>query len=93
MYYLFSLKIHSKEETIEKNMEILYKILDNDEKKIIKNLVNNKGRLAQFKISGKLGKVKSHRVVKKLEEKGIINIEKRGKNNIIRLTKNLQKSL
>lgn len=91
LYYLFSLKIDSKEKTINKNMEILYSILDKDEKDVLKMLIAFKGELNQNEISKKYGKLKSHRIIKKLEEKGIIDTSKFGKTNKIKLKQELKK--
>lgn len=93
-YYLFSLKIDSQKSTINKNMEILYSILDEDEKKVIKKLVNNNGELLQNDISKMFGdKIRAHRVIKKLEDKKMIDINKNGKGNSVKLKSELRKEM
>lgn len=93
VYYLFSLKIDAKEKVINKNIELLYKILDKDEKKVLDKIIKQKGQIEQSKISEELGKLKVHRTLKKLEQKGIITIEKKGRTNIIKLNEELKQEL
>lgn len=92
LYYLFSLKIDEKEKIIVKNIEILNSILDSDEKKVL-NKISRTGEIEQKEISEMFDKIKAHRVIKKLHEKGIIEIEKTGKTNRIKLNKELKKEL
>jgi hypothetical protein len=92
LYYLFSIKIDEKEKIIVKNIEILNSILDNDEKKVL-DKISKTGELKQKEISEMFDKIKAHRVIKKLHEKGILEIEKMGKTNRIKLNKELKKEL
>ncbi len=89
LYYLFSFRIELKNKVIGKNIEIFYSILDNEEKKVLEMLIKNKGKVAQSMIAHKFGKIKAHRILKKLKEKKIIEIKKEGKSNIIKLNKEL----
>lgn len=70
-------------------MEILKSILDKDEKKVIDKIALNNGEIAQSKISKMYDKIKAHRILKKLEEKRMIEIVKTGKTNTIRLNEEL----
>lgn len=90
-YFLFSLRIDTQKKTIDKNMEILYKILDDDEKAILKKIVQNKGELQQSDTG--FDKLKSHRTIKKLIDKGIVDAIKDGKTNKITLKKELREEL
>jgi len=91
IYYLLSLKISAKEGIINKNIEILHTILDSEEEKVLNKLGANKGEIEQSKISQMFDKIKAHRVIKKLKQKGIIEISKSGKKNKIKLNKELKK--
>ena len=93
VYYLFSLKIEEKEKCLCKNMEILNSILDKDEKKVIDKLASNNGEIEQSKISNMYDKIKAHRILKKLQEKRIIEIIKEGKTNKIKLNEELRREL
>ena len=92
-YYLFSLKIDSKEKIIKSNIDILFSILDDDEKAIVQLLVRKKGFAEQSDISKIYGKIKSHRLVKKLEEKNIVIVVRKGKKNKVELTDELKQEL
>ena len=107
------------EKNYEKNMEILSKIVgDNNkaeskdsnkanctkvilnfmsygEKKVIDKLIEQNGTALQSEISRieGMGKVKTHRVVKDLERKGVIAIEKYGNTNRINLTESVSNIL
>lgn len=92
-YYLFSLKIERKERIISKNMEILNSILDRDEKNVFNLIIRNKGEIEQSLLSKKYDKIKAHRILKKLKEKNIIDINKEGKINKVVLKKELKEEL
>lgn len=89
-YFLFSIKIEKKEKIITKNMDILNSILDEDENKVIDILVKNKGEIKQAELSKKYDKTKAHRIIKKLQEKNIIDVKKEGKINKIKLKQELK---
>jgi len=93
LYYLFSLKIEKKEKVITKNIEVLNSILDRDENDVLDLLVKNNGAMPQAKLSMKYDKIKAHRIIKKLQEKNIIDIKKDGKTNTIMLNKELKGEL
>lgn len=93
IYYLFSLKLEKKEKVIGKNIEILYSILDNEEKEVLNRIIKNKGTIEQSEISKEYDKIKAHRIIKKLEEKRIVDIFKEGKTNKIKLKKELKEEL
>ena len=61
------------------------KFLDYNENRVIKKLIEQNGSTLQSEISRlpNMGKVKAHRVLKDMEMKGIIIIEKYGKTNKI----------
>jgi len=61
----------------------------------MKKLIEKDGALLQSEISRmpNMGKVKTHRVVKDLELKGIIRVAKYGKTNQIHLSEDVKKVL
>jgi uncharacterized membrane protein len=93
LYYLFSQKINEKERLIENNFEVLYSIFDESEKEVFDLLLKNLGEIEQSEISKNYDKIKAHRIIKKLEEKRIVEVIKEGKTNRIKLNKDLTKSL
>lgn len=92
-YYLFSLRIDNQKQMINKNMEILYKILDEDEKAVLKKLISHQGEMQQSQVSEMFDKLKAHRTIKKLIDKGIVDVAKDGKTNKIILKKELKEEL
>jgi uncharacterized membrane protein len=92
-YYLLSLRIDAQKRLIEKNIEIIYTILDEDEKKVLKKIISNKGQVNQIELLGEFDKIKVHRVIRKLVEKKIIDVEKNGKENRIKLKEELMQEL
>jgi hypothetical protein len=93
IYYLFSFKMDEKERIIGKNLEIIYSILDKDEKKVLEAIVKNSGEIEQAEVSKNYDKIRAHRILKKLQDKGIIGILKKGKTNTIELNEELKKEL
>ena len=93
VYFLLSLQIDKKENIINKNIEVLYSILDKDEKTLLNFLVKNNGKINQNDFAKKIGKLKAHRVIKKLEKKKIANVIKQGKSNLIELKQELKQEL
>ena len=94
-YYIMSQKIETKEETIKKSGEVILRFLDSDEKKVVSRLLGNHGKVLQAEITRMDGmsKVKSHRVVKRMLKKGVIEVEGFGKTNIVKLPQELRESL
>jgi len=92
-YYLFSLKLTKKEDIIKSNFNLLYSILDNDEKKLFDLIQSKGGEIPQLEISKKFGKIKAHRLIEKLMSKKIVTKKRNGNNNTILINKNLLYSL
>ena len=88
----------NNEQSETKNVEnsykaVLLKFLNYNENKVLKKLIEHNGSVLQSEISRlpNMGKVKAHRVLKDMEIKGIIYIEKYGKTNRIALSKDVKK--
>lgn len=75
--------------------KIILNFLSYNEKKVINKLIEKKGTALQSEISRmeSLGKVRTHRIVKDLEKKGLITVEKYGNTNNIKLTENINNIL
>lgn len=95
VYYLMSGRVQSAEHSAKDNAELVLKLLNADEKKIVERLVKEKGKCYQSEISRieGLGKLKSHRVLQRLADRGVVEIEKHGKTNIVRFSAELEKWL
>jgi uncharacterized membrane protein len=90
-YYFFS---ERKQQAGAKpqNREAMFRLLDRDERKIFAKIVENHGKALQSELSHLegIGKVKAHRMIEKMEKKGIVEKEAMGKTNVIKLPKDLQ---
>jgi len=82
---------NKKDLKINNNRGIL-KLLNANEKKVVEKIIENEGSALQSEISKMkdMTKLKTHRAVKELERKGIINLEQYGKTNKIILTKEIK---
>lgn len=92
-YYVLGIRYMRAKEKLSTDIELTLNFLDNDERSIIKALIDNKSSLKQRKIEELTGmnKVKVHRLIKKLINKRIIHKTSDGKTNIIELEDNLSK--
>ena len=93
LYYLFSLKIDAKGKIINKNIKLLFSILDDKEREVLQLVIESDGVLSQNIISKKYGKAKASRIVKKLVDKKIVSVRKFGRKNDIMLNKELMEEL
>ena len=89
---------NNNDQSETKNVEnsykaVLLKFLNYNENKVLKKLIEHNGNVLQSEISRipNMGKVKAHRVLKDMEIKGIISIEKYGKTNRIALSTDVKK--
>ena len=89
IYYLLSLKIDKKDKKVRFNVNTIIQFLDKDEKEILKQLSEKKGKMLQSEIKD-LSKLKKHRAIKKLKEKNIVKVEKSGNKNKIKLNENFE---
>ena len=92
VFYLFFNK-EVKKEKIEAG--VLLALLNNDERKIISKLIEKQGEVIQTSLSRieGLGKVKAHRLIRKLEKRGVVEIEPYGKTNLIKLNNRIKEGL
>ena len=89
-------KVLQKQHTLVKsNTEILLRFLDEDERNLLRLLFDKDGVTTQSEISKLNGmtRLKAHRIVKQLEARKIIHVEKFGKINMIRLTDDLKSAI
>lgn len=73
----------------KKTQEVVFSVLDDYEKRVISSIEKEGGTANQKKvvIDTNLSKAKVSRVVQKLVERGLIEVERRGRTNIIRFVK------
>lgn len=94
-YYLMSSKLETKEQNLKKNTAVILKLLNDDERKVVNALLENHGKALQSEVSRLPGmsKVKSHRVVQRLLDRGVLQKEEFGKTNKIRFAPEIQDGL
>jgi len=83
----------TKPQNSDKSPKILFlKFLNYGENQVMKKLIENNGSVLQSEISrmSNMGKVKAHRILKDMEIKRIISIEKYGKTNRINLSEDVR---
>jgi len=92
IYYLLSSKFNQKEK-YPKNFKAILKFLDQDERKVIKTLIQSQKPIHQSELSREtnLNKVKISRLIKKLVEKEVIIKREERKVNYISLHEDLKK--
>jgi hypothetical protein len=91
VYYFMSDRIVHKSELMKQNTKIILNFLTSEEKKVVETLLENDGKVQQYELSHlpNLNKLKTHRILLNLEQKGVIHKEKLGKINKIVLNKEL----
>jgi len=95
VYYFMSQKLEQKENVVKKSTDIVLQLLNAEERKVIDKLLENRGKVLQAEISRLPGmsKVKSHRIIKKLIARGVLETEGIGKTNVVRFRKEIMDGL
>jgi len=75
--------------------DTILNLLNQNERRIVKQLIDNHGVCLQSDISkmNDMGKVKAHRYIQNLSKMGIITIERYGNTNKIKISQNIKKHL
>ena len=91
VYYMMSDDLERKDKVLVQNTSVIMQLLEPQERKVIKKLVENGGKIQQVEITYMEGftKVKAHRIIESLVQKGIIEKEKLGKMRQLHLNKDL----
>ncbi len=94
-YYILAERIEVKQEQLKVNTRILLNLLEPGEKKAVEKILEEGGKVYQSEISylPGLNKVRTHRILNRLEQRGIIRREKLGKINMIRLEEGILEAL
>ncbi len=95
IYWFMSKQLVEKQKNLHGTAELVMQFLGKEEKAVVKKLVEENGKCLQSEISRieGIGKLKSHRILQRMKDKGIIEIEKFGKTNVVRLSKNIKEGL
>ena len=95
VFFFMASKLDNRQKELQNVSNALIQFLNRDEKLVVQKLLENNGKVLQAEISRMegLGKVRSHRVIQKLVDRGVIEVEKYGKTNTVKLTKAMSDSL
>ena len=90
-YYLF----YERTAPVKKEADaaLAVSLMEKDESKILHKLVAEGGRITQSEVSRieGIGKVKAHRILSRLEKRGIVASEKYGKTNMVKISDKYRK--
>ena len=91
-YSLLNTTIENQRKVVKTNVQIIMKFLNPEEREVVELLLKKDNMTTQSEISKAPGmtRLKAHRIVKKLEARGIVHIEKYGKINMIRIVDELK---
>ncbi len=91
VYYVLEAQVERKETIIKHNTEVILRLLDPQQRKVVNKIVEAGGTLQQVEITYMEGhtKVKAHRLVESLAQKGILQKEAMGKMRLLRLDPDL----
>ena len=84
--HIMSSDLEKKEKAIQHTNKVILKLLTGEERSVVNTLVEQGGKVRQYELSHlpNLNKVRTHRVILKLEQKGIVEKQRLGKvNNIV----------
>ena len=95
VFFLMSSRLEGKQRDAKKIAETMLRFLNPDERKLVNLLIENNGKILQAELTRLPGmsKVKSHRVVQRLIDRGVIEKETMGKTNIVRFSKEIKEGL
>ncbi len=90
-FYLVSGIIEKSRAETKWNASLLLKFLGEDERTVVEMLLKKRGVAYQSEIAGLEGmsRVKAHRIVSRLLRRGVINVRKAGKINILEMPREL----
>jgi hypothetical protein len=84
--------LEKQKKLVKTNIGIIMKFLTPEDREVVSLLISKEGMTTQSEIARLPGmsRLKAHRIVKRLEERGIIHVEKYGKVNMIRIVDELR---
>lgn len=95
VYYLLKEEVAQKEIVANSSAQLVMKFLSKEEREIIGLISEKEGMTTQAEISKLPGmtRLKAHRIVEKMEKKGLVFVEKYGKVNMVRLVNELKDAM
>lgn len=95
VFFFMSSRLENKQKDLSKVTDVLVQFLAKDEKLVVQKLLENDGKVLQAELSRMqgLGKLKVHRIVTRLVDRQVVEVEKYGKTNIVKLSKGIKEAL
>ncbi len=92
VFSIMNATLEKQKKVVQTNLGIIMKFLSPDDREIVDLLLQKDGRTTQSEIARLPGmsRLKAHRIVRKLEERGIVHVEKYGKINSVRIVDELK---
>ncbi|MDD5340419.1 MAG: hypothetical protein PHV13_04170 [Candidatus ainarchaeum sp.] len=92
VYSILNATLEKQKKVVKTNIGILMKFLSQDEREVMQLMGDKEGMTTQSEMARLPGmtRLKAHRIVKKLETRGIVHVEKYGKINVVRLVEELR---
>ncbi len=92
VYSILNATLEKEKKIVQTNTEIIMKFLGPDEREVVRLMSGKDGMTTQSEMAKLPGmtRLKAHRIVKKLEARGIVHVEKYGKINVVRLVEELR---
>ncbi|MBI5046260.1 hypothetical protein HZC07_00825 [Candidatus Micrarchaeota archaeon] len=94
VYNILNATLEKQKKMIKTNTDLIMKFLSEDERELVLLLMSKDGMTTQSEVAHLPGmtRLKAHRIVKKLEDRGIVHVEKYGKINMIRIVDELRQN-
>jgi uncharacterized membrane protein len=94
-FYFFTENKKVEYVEVKPNPEAILNLLSKEERKVVAKIAEEGGKALQSEISllEGMGKVKSHRVIERLVQRGIVEKEQHGKTNLVKLSKGIKEVL
>lgn len=95
VFFFMSSRLENKQRDIKNLSAVIVQFLGKDERLVVQKLLDNDGKVLQAELSRTegLGKLKSHRIIQRLVDRQVVEVEKYGKTNIVRLSKGIKDAL
>lgn len=90
-FYLLSGMLDKKKAEVRWNANLLLKFLNDDEREAVRLILERKGTIYQAEVAALdgMGKVRAHRLIERLRRRGVVNVRKMGKINLIQMPSEL----
>ena len=95
VFYLMSERVEQKGSEAKAVAELLLRFLGSDEKQAVKALLLGNGKILQAEMARlpNMTRLKAHRLATKLEQRGVIDVQRAGKLKVIHLKEELRAPL